>query len=192
MFELVAAHLSKFLTLNDLELQSFASFLKPRRFSRKESVIEPGAAGSFDLFIETGCLRIYSVTLDGFDRNLHFGTEDSWWCHTVMPMPLSPLVVGIDTLENTELLMVDSESKERLCVTFPTFDRLFRLLAQRSLTALQERLVVSLQNTAEARYREFTRFYPNLEARIPNYHIASYLGICPEFFSKLRKKCQSS
>ena len=54
------------------------------------------------------------------------------------------------------------------------------------MAALQRRLLLSVEQTAGARYREFTRFYPNLEGRIPQYHIASYLGICPEFLSKIR------
>ena len=124
----------------------------------------------------------------GSDRNCTSALSTPWWSHSVMPVSRSPLVGGIDTLENTELLMMDNASKEQLCATFPTLRSTVRLLTQRSLSALQQRLVVSLQNTAEARYREFTRFYPNLETRIPNYHLASYLGICPEFFSKLRRK----
>jgi CRP-like cAMP-binding protein len=187
MFEQVARYLSQYLTLGDDEVQSFVSLLKPLRLGRKESVIAPGTVPSFDMFVETGCLRIYSITRDGSDRNLHFGTEDSWWCQSAIA-GLSPLFAGIDTLETTELLMMDVDRKERLCADVPRFERLFRLLTQRTVSALQQRLMVSLQNTAEARYREFSRLYPDLQGRIPCYHVASYLGISPEFLSKLRRK----
>jgi len=192
MFQRVAAFLAQHLKLSDKEFQYFVSFLQPRHFGRRERVAGPGDFGSFDLFIDAGCLRMYSVTLDGTDRNLCFCTEGSWWCHSATLASSGPLVVGIDALERTDLLLLEDESKERLCATSPKFDRLFRVLAQYTVGALQQRLVVSLENTAEARYDEFTRLYPELEARIPRYQVASFLGICPEFFSKLRRKRRSS
>ena len=187
MFEQLADHCAQYLSLSEEEFLHFVSFLKRRTFSRKQSVIAPDEACSVDMFIEAGCLRIYSVTHGGSDRVLHFGTEHTWWCHSTLagahPLPS----VGIDALERTDVLLIDKRNKERLCGDLPKFDRMFRFLTQGTLAALQQRLVLSLQNTAEARYHEFTLLYPHLEDRIPNYHIASYLGICPEFFSKLRK-----
>jgi hypothetical protein len=90
--------------------------------------------------------------------------------------------------EATDVLLIDSSNKERLCGNVPDVERMFRFLAQSNLATLQQRLVLSLQNTAEARYEAFTRLHPHLEERIPGYSVASYLGISPEFFSKLRNR----
>jgi len=187
MVQQLAANLAQHLVLSDGEFLRFASFFKRRRFVRRQSLIAPGETGGLDIFVESGCLRIYSVTHDGSERILHFGIENTWWCHGALAEPSALPNIGIDALERTEVLLVDKSSKERLCSELPKFDRVFRFLTQGSLAALQQRLVLSMQTTAEARYREFTRLHPNLERRIPRYHVAAYLGICPEFFSKVRK-----
>lgn len=188
MFEQLAGYLAQYLVLSEREFLHFASFLKRRHVTRHKGLIDPGQPAAFDVFVETGCLRIYSITTEGSDRVLDFGTENSWWCHSSLAGLYLLPTVGIDALEPTDVLLIDKRSKEQLCGDLPNFERLFRFLAQSTLAALQQRLVLSLQNTAEARYQEFTRLYPHLEGRIPHYHVASFLGICPEFFSKLRKR----
>lgn len=188
MFDQLASYLAQYLPLSERDFGSFVSLLQRRRVSRKESLIAPGESGAFDIFVESGCLRIYSVTHDGSDRILHFGTENTWWCHSALAGAYPLPHVGIDAVERTDVLLIDRRSKERLCGDVPKFERMFRFLAQSTLAVLQQRLVLSLQNTAEARYEEFTRLYPHLEERIPGYYVASYLGISPEFFSKIRNR----
>ena len=187
MLEPLAAYLAQFQRLSEREFLYLISFLKRRRVLRKQRLFTPGESPGSDVFVESGCLRIYSATWDGSERVLLFGTENTWWCHTLMDGARQLPSVGIDALERTDVLLLDPASKETLCREEPSFDRLFRLLAQGVLEALQQRLVLSLQNTADVRYQEFLRLHPTLEERIPRYHVASYLGICPEFFSKLRK-----
>jgi CRP-like cAMP-binding protein len=187
MLEPLAAYLAQYQTLSERDLLRLVPLLKRRRVLRKERLFAAGEVHGVDLFVESGCLRIYSGTDDGAERILLFGTEDTWWCHNLMAGARLLQNVGIDALERTDVLILDPASKEQLCRDVPAFDRLFRLLAQGTLEALQQRLVLSLQHTADLRYQEFTRLHPTLEGRIPRYHVASYLGICPEFFSKLRK-----
>ena len=88
---------------------------------------------------------------DGVERILHFGTENTWWCHSVLSGAYPLPDVGIDAVERTDVLIIDKSSKERLCGDVPNVDRMFRFLEQSNLTTLQQRLVLSLQNTAEAR-----------------------------------------
>ena len=187
MLEPLASYLAQYQTLSEPEFLHLVSLLKRRRVLRKERLFAPGDIHGLDVFVESGCLRIYSGTDDGAEHILLFGTESTWWCHNLMAGARLLPDVGIDALEPTDVLMLDPASKEQLCREVPPFDRLFRLLAQGTLEALQQRLVLSLQHTAGLRYQEFTRLYPTLEGRIPRYHVASYLGICPEFFSKLRR-----
>ena len=187
MLEPLAAYLAQYHCLSERDFLHLVPLLKRRRVVRKERLFTAGEARGLDLFVESGCLRIYSATDDGAERILLFGTENTWWCHNLVAGAWLLPSVGIDALERTDVLMLDPASKEQLCREVPAFDRVFRLLAQDTLEALQQRLVLSLHQTADLRYQEFTRLYPTLEGRIPRYHVASYLGICPEFFSKLRR-----
>ena len=188
LLEPLASYLAQYQTLSEREFLHLVSLLRRRRILRKERLFAPGEVRGLDVFVESGCLRIYSGTDEGAEHILLFGTESTWWCHNLMAGARLLPDVGIDALEPTDVLMLDPGSKEQLCREVPAFDRLFRLLAQGTLEALQQRIVLSLQHTAGLRYQEFTRLHPTLEGRIPRYHVASYLGICPEFFSKLRRR----
>ena len=87
--------------------------------------------------------------------------------------------------------MINQENKELLFEKVPAFERMFRLMIQRSLAAIQNRLYATIAKTAEQRYQEFMEKYPAIPQRIPQHHIASYLGITPEFLSKIRRKLAS-
>jgi len=140
------------------------------------------------MFVSRGCLRIFCLTDDGLDRNLMFAPENSWISHGLLQASMLPAVVGVEALEESEVITIDHNLKEQLCAGAPTFERLFRLLAERSLELLQQRLILSMQNTAEGRYLEFKRYFPDLDRRLTQYQIAGYLGISPEFLSKIKKR----
>ena len=94
----------------------------------------------------------------------------------------------IETLEACELLILTPESKSELLQKVPAFERVFRLMVQKHLTSYQERLFGSIAQTAQDRYLAFLQKYPSLSQRVPQHLIASYLGISPEFLSKIRTK----
>ena len=83
--------------------------------------------------------------------------------------------------------MIDGAAR-RSGALHPAGDRIWRALAESALLTFQQRLVGGLRKTAAQRYLDFRRLYPGLDLRIPHYHVAGYLGISPEFLSKLRKR----
>ncbi|MCM3878654.1 MAG: Crp/Fnr family transcriptional regulator [Vicinamibacterales bacterium] len=188
MFEQIEASLARCLPLSEPDWRTFRSCLTRKRFGRRQGLATPGENPACELFVEQGCLRVYCTTDDGLDRNLLFAPEESWISHGLMQASEPHALVGIDAVEDSEVLMIDNAAKERLCTGTPRFERLFRLLAERSLELLQQRLILSMQHTAEGRYLEFKRHYPQLDRRLPQYHVAGYLGISPEFLSKIKKR----
>jgi len=175
-------------SLSDDDFHHLVSFLMPKSLLRNESLAGTAQGRRVEGFVERGCLRIYCATPSGTDRVLDFALEGSWVSSAAGSVPGS---LAIGALERTDLLVIDEPTKERLCAESPALDQFFRRLAQNSLTALQQRLLVAMQSTAEERYLAFRHFYPMLEARVAQYHIASFLGITPEFLSKLRKKLRA-
>jgi CRP-like cAMP-binding protein len=89
-------------------------------------------------------------------------------------------------VEDSELLTIDYSAKMRLFEKIPAFERMFRLLLQRSLGVLQQRFYASVSQTAEERYRQFLDKYPQVAQRVPQHQIARYIGVSPEFLSKIR------
>jgi CRP-like cAMP-binding protein len=188
MYERLRRNIARHVTLTDGEFDYFASLLEPRRVEKKQALLTPGDVCCFEGFVEAGCLRVYSNDRNGFDSVLYFAPEDWWVADIHSFVSGAPAVLGIDALENTDVLLIDKCNKERLYACIPKFERLFRIMTQRALVALQQRLIAFMRLPAQERYFDFKRRYPGLEARVPQHQIAAYLGICPEFLSRLRRK----
>ena len=94
--------------------------------------------------------------------------------------------MNIDALEDTVVLQISHDDLISLYINAPKFDRIFRVLIENGFIHLQERLIQNISSTAEERYQSFLEFYPHLNNRLSQVQIASFLGITPEFLSRLR------
>ena len=103
-----------------------------------------------------------------------------------------PSALNIDALEDTVVLQISRNDLVSLYVKAPKFDRIFRVLIENNYVSLQKRLLQTISSTAEDRYQYFIDTYPHLVNRLPQTQIASFLGITPEFLSRLRNKRSKS
>jgi CRP-like cAMP-binding protein len=186
-FDRVRRSIAQHVTLTDEEFDYFTSMLLSRHLKKKERLLAAGEICWFEGFVEDGCLRVYSTDQTGSDNVLYFAPEGSWFADTQSFVSQLPAMLGIDALESSHVFLIDKTSKDRLYDEVPKFERLFRIMTQRALVALQHRMIGSMQQTAAERYRDFKERYPGLENRVPQYQIAAFLGICPEFLSKIRR-----
>ena len=174
------------LGVSDPDLSLFLSSLTLRHLAKGDHFLNAGETSPIKGLVTSGCLRIYFTEDDGTERVLYFAPEG--WCLTNVGSATGewPAVLRVDALEPTDVLVID---RTRLgAVPEPASDRIWRALAEATLLTFQERLVGGLRKTAAQRYLDFRRLYPGLDARIPQYHVAGYLGVSPEFLSKLRKR----
>jgi CRP-like cAMP-binding protein len=178
--------------LADEELDRVASLLTVRRVEKGARLLTPGEICAFEGFVARGCLRVFFDEPDGSERVLYFAPEG--WCATDIESFLleRPATLGIDALEATDLVLIERSNLGQLCTQVPGCQAVLRSVAESFFMILQRRLVGSLRKTAMQRYQEFLTLYPGLDERIPQYHIAAYLGISAEFLSKLRKRQQPS
>ena len=100
----------------------------------------------------------------------------------------TPSTRTIDALNDSEVLLLDRENRERLLEAVPKMERFFRLLLEANYVATHRRVQESLSLSAEERYLTFIRTYPNVVEQIPQNQIASYLGITPQSLSRIRKE----
>lgn len=188
VIELLRALLPGVHRLSIHELEALADLLTLRRLARGESLLVPGQVCVEEGLVIRGCLRVHMADADGSARVLYFAPE-GWYVADVDSFAhRQPAVLGIDALEPAEVLVIGTAQRQALLERGPEGDRILRMLAETALVGLQQRLTGSLRRTAAERYREFRRLYPGLDARIAQYHIASYVGISPEFLSKLRTR----
>jgi len=99
-----------------------------------------------------------------------------------------PGTLNIEALEDTDMLMLSKTNQEKLYADIPKFERFFRILAEKSLVANQQRLIDRLSLTGEERYKIFCKRYPTLINHLPQKQIAAYIDVSPEFLSRLRAR----
>ncbi len=119
---------------------------------------------------------------------LYFAVAD-WWVGDIDSFTNQvPARLFIEAVEDSEVLLISKEDKEELYETLPKVEKLFRIMGQKTIVALQHRMISNLSKTADERYIDYITKYPQIVQRLTNLQIAAYLGISHEFLSKIRKK----
>ncbi|MBO9151724.1 Crp/Fnr family transcriptional regulator [Chitinophaga sp. GCM10012297] len=188
MFGKILAQVEKHIRLSEEEKQCFTSLLKPRKLLRRQFLLQAGDVCRYETFIVSGCLRSYLTDNNGQEHVLHFAIENWWISDLGSFLHHTPSLINIEALEPVEALQIDLPSLERLYREVPAFERFFRILHQNAYLAQNERILQGISQTAMERYEAFLAKYPAIAARVPQKHLASYLGITPVFISQLRKK----
>lgn len=181
-------YISRYVLLTEEESQIVADCLKRKTFSKKTVLLQAGDVCHFEAYVIKGCIREYFTDKDGTELTLEFAVED-WWVSDISSFEnRTPSKMTIEALEDCELLVLSRESKDELLQRVPKLERMFRLMIQRHLAVIQARLLRTVSYSAMEQLEEFLKRYPTLPSRVPQQYIASYLGITPEFLSKLRKR----
>jgi CRP-like cAMP-binding protein len=186
MFEAIDRFVARYIHLSEEESTFFHSLLKHRQLKKRSFLLQEGEICDFEAFILKGCIRSYYLDQEGVETILFFAVEDWWVSDLTSFAERTPSNLFIETLEDCELLFIDYAGKARLFEKIPAFEHMFRLLVQRSLSVLQQRLYGVLSQTAEERYLQFLEKYPLIAQRVPQHQIARYIGVSPEFLSKVR------
>ncbi len=185
-YSLILKNVSNHILLDTEEEQYFTSLLEYRKIRNKQCVLSEGEISNHIYFVTGGCLRGFTVDKSGTEHVLSFAPEDWWIGDLYSYITRQPGNLFIEALEPSEALVLSREKQELLYRDVPKFERFFRILAENSLVASQQRLHDRLSLTAGERYERFCVKYPTLIQRLPQKQIASYIGVTPEFFSKMR------
>ncbi|HTI92286.1 MAG TPA: Crp/Fnr family transcriptional regulator [Puia sp.] len=186
MYEAIDQFVAKYIQLTEEELNFFHGLLRHKKVRKKTFLLQEGETCDFEAFVLKGCIRSYYIDKDGTETILLFAVEDWWVSDLTSFSEQIPSNLFIETIEDCELLSIDYKNKSRLFEKIPAFERMFRLLVQRALGVLQQRFYASVSQTAEERYIQFMDKYPRIAQRVPQHQIARYIGVSPEFLSKVR------
>ncbi len=157
-----------------------------RKYLRNQYVVQQGDVCRFESFVLSGCLKTFYVDQDAQEHIVMFAVEN-WWCADLGSfITQTPADYNIQCLENTELLQFSFDNLQQLYLEVPQLERFFRIIIQNAYVATEKRIVRNFSLSAKERYLKFREQYPQMEQRVPQYMIASYLGITKEFLSKLR------
>ncbi len=188
LFDQLIAHIREIVTLNDSEAALVVKRFRRRDLRRKEVLLQNGEISSHMRYIAKGCLRAYYLDDKAQEHVVQLGIEN-WWINDLYSyLTQTPARYTVQAIEATTVLQIHRDAMELLFREVPAVERFFRLKIESAYVALQEHNLNLNSKTAAERFLEFRRRYRNLEQRVPQYMIASYLGITPEFLSSIRQK----
>jgi CRP/FNR family transcriptional regulator, anaerobic regulatory protein len=181
-------YFNRLIPLNEDEASLVDAKFRSRLFRKRQYVLQEGDICTQFYFVLRGCLRMYKIDEKGGTHILQFAAEDHWINDLGSFHGERPSTLNIDALEDTVVLQISHHDLIDLYIQAPKFDRIFRVLLENSYIRLQERLLQNISSTAEDRYQSFLERYPQLLNRLSQVQIAAFIGITPEFLSKLRNK----
>jgi len=181
-------HVRKFVELNEDEAQILEGSLRFKKLKRKEYVLRIGEICRGNYFVAKGCLRKFYLNENGTEQTIQFAIEN-WWITDFMSMEKeAPSEFFIQAVESSEVFFLSRESQEHLFAKVPKMERYFRIILQKSYAALQQRNKYIFSLSKEKFYKQFSDGFPGFLQRVPQYMLASYLGMTPEYLSELRSK----
>lgn len=185
------SHLLKDIHLTEEEQELFLSLVKYRKYLKGQYILQQGDVCRFSNYVVSGCAKMAYIDREGHEHIVMFAQTDWWVSDLGSLITETPSDYNIQCIEPTEVIQMTREGEEELLSKLPQLERLFRHKLQYALASAQKRIIFNFSHTAKERYQSFKKQYPNLEQRIPQYMIASYLGVTKEFFSKMKKELLS-
>lgn len=186
--EVLINYFNQLIPLNSEEKIVVSKLFKPRLYRKKQYVLQEGDVCDKFNFVVRGCLRMYKIDEKGNTHIIQFAAENWWMIDIASFHGKKASELSIDALEDTMVLQINYDDLISLYINYPKFDKIFRVLIENSFVSLQNRLLQNISSTAEERYLSFTEVYPHLSNRLSQTQIASFLGITPEFLSRLRNR----
>jgi CRP-like cAMP-binding protein len=185
-FDLILSAVEKHIHLKEEEKKHFLSLLQSKKIHRRQFHLNEGDVCPWSTFVTSGCLRGFTTDKNGFEHVLSFAPPGWWIADMYSLITQHPGQLNIEALEDTEVFLLTKKDQESLYHDIPAFERFFRILIENSLVANQQRLIDNMSLTAEERYKKFCSVYPTLIYQLPQKQIAAYVGVTPEFFSRMR------
>ena len=160
--------------------------LTPKRFRKKQYLLQEGEVSKYAAFIVKGAMRQYTVDDKGSEHIVQLYIENWWAVDRESFIMLTPSIYNIDAWEDTDVLMMTHADYLNLTNPIPALLEMSRNLDERNYIATQKRLNATLNFSAEQRYAELAKTRPEFLQRFPQHIIASYLGITKETLSRVR------
>ena len=187
MQNLILQNIAKHISLTKEQENYFLSLLKNKKVRKKLFLAQEGDISKGPFFVTEGILRSYTVDKNGFEHVLQFAPPGWWIADMYSLITQQPGSLSIDAVEDSDVLLLPKQELDKLYNEIPAFERFFRILAENALVTFQQRLIDNLSLTAKERYANFCKRYPLLIERLPQKQVASYIGVTPEFLSKMLK-----
>lgn len=180
-------HIHRFIHSGELDID-VRKYFRTVNLKKKDHLLVQGEVCKHYYFVNKGCLRMYFIRENGTEQITQFALENWWMSDYTSLISQCPSDYSIQAVEDSDILAIDNAAFEKLLAEIPRLEHYFRLMAQKALAAHQFRLKLIFDMSKEDMYLHFKSTFPDFIQRIPQYMLASYLGLTPEYLSELRKK----
>ncbi len=190
MHKNIVQHIRNHVDLSESELVIFLKYVEIHQFKKKEYVLQESKICKYLYFVEKGCLRMYFINRKGVEQITQFALEGWWISDHQSLINHSPSQYNIQAIEETSLVLIEKQQLDKMLIEIPQLEKYFRRMLQKDVAGAQLRSKLLYEMSKEEFYYHFSTSFPEFMLRVPQYMIASYLGLTPEYLSELRKKKQ--
>ncbi|MEM6830872.1 MAG: Crp/Fnr family transcriptional regulator [Bacteroidota bacterium] len=187
-YDSILANIERYVKLTEDEKEQFISILKTSRVKKRQFVIQPGYPCEYRHYILEGAFRVFYMDENGKEHTVSIGIEDWFFTDIYSYIYKEPATYFAEALEDSVIFKMRYEDVEQLCANVHSFSQFFRLITEKAFANSRKRIVSNISKTSEERYWEYVESYPQIVNRVPQYVIASYLGMSAEFLSKIRSR----
>jgi CRP-like cAMP-binding protein len=188
MHNTIIRHIVNTIDLNEFEALAINKFTETQHFKKKEFILQEGQICKHWYFVEKGCLRMYCINRKGVEQITQFAL-DGWWISDYQSfINNTPSDYYIQTIEDSRIVSITYQNLDKVLIEFPHLEKYFRMILQKAMAGAQHRSKLLYEMSKEEFYLHFSTSFPEFMMRVPQYMIASYLGLSPEYLSELRKK----
>jgi len=185
---LILENISKHVALSPQEQELFLSKTETHQYKAKTILLNAGDICKNSYFVNWGVLRTFNINDNIVEHVMNFACQGWWISDMYSLVSQKPGNLFIEVIEDAEVVLLSKENQEQLYHDIPKLERFFRILAENALVANQQRIMDNLSLSAEDRFEKFCKKYPSLMQKVPQKQIASFIGVTPEFFSKMKSK----
>ena len=182
------ANIARYVSLSTEEKAQISTIIKPARIKKRQLIDQPGFVSSFRNYVVAGAFRSYFIDREGKEHTVQIAVEDWFVSDFYSYITRTPATLYVEAIEDSTILQMHYDEIESLCGQIHSLSEYFRITTERAFAFSRKRALSNLSRDAEERYLEFLERYPDIVKRVPQKVVASYLGMTPEFMSKIRKK----
>ena len=184
------SYFSRISPLTQREAEAIARSMRTKTYRKGDHLLKEGQISGSTYFILEGCVREYILT-DGEEKTTNFYTEEQWAISLNSFTPQNPSKHYWVCAEDTTVVVGDEQQAQELFKDFPRFETISRTIMETIFAEQKEALASYYADSPEQRYKKLLKSRPGLFQRVPQYHLASYIGVKPESLSRIRKRMAS-
>ena len=173
--------------LTEVEFEKLSKWFVPIQLEKKKQFVSEGKICRNLYFVDAGTTHTFITDKKGETHTVQFEFEGYWIGDMYSFFSGNPAIFNIEILEPATLFAMKHIDFEKACSQILKFEKFFRILVQNGYLNSLQRIAKSFSEDAEQRYLSLIKNQPDLPQRVPQYLIASYLGIKPQSLSRIRQ-----